>query len=243
MASTASDDRERQAERRGPFGHGAATDPAHAPRRDGAADLLLERQEDAGGEDEHEDPQRVQRRVVGLRQGAEPEDLEPVRRDARDHEPRADGEGALGQRLLGRLEESLSALGHGSGRSRRRPRGGATKAYEPTPARRDSGRGDPGAAPYPPVRAHRARQRNRPLLRGTRPGAAAAVLQRVGGHVGDDRADARPVHRALRHRRPRPAGPGPLGGPARPVPDGGLRGRRRGAARPARLGHLPASWG
>ena len=70
-------------------------------------------------------------------------------------------------------------------------------------------------------------------------GRPAALPQRVGVDAGHQRDRDRAVPRALRPRRPRPAGPGPHLDPARAVLDGRLRGRRRGAARRGRLGPLP----
>ncbi len=87
--------------------------PWRSPVGDRAPDLLLEREEEAGREHEDEDPERVEGRVVGLAQGAERQDLEEVRRDARDEQTGADDEGALGEGAAGGFDQPLGALGHG----------------------------------------------------------------------------------------------------------------------------------
>ena len=83
--------------RPGGFAHdGPAADGPRAPVGDGAAHLLLERQEEARRDDEHEDPQAVERGVLRLGQALERQDLEPVRGDAGDDEAEADRIGAFG---------------------------------------------------------------------------------------------------------------------------------------------------
>ena len=90
-----------------------ATDVPAAPVGDRSSHLLLEREEEPGRDDEHEDPQSVERRVLGLVERLEGEDLEPVRREARDHQPEADRIRAFGQRhLAGRVDDALCALRH-----------------------------------------------------------------------------------------------------------------------------------
>ena len=75
----------------------ARTEPANAALRttgpppiaaaaavgDRAAHLLLEREEEPGRDDEHEDPEAVERRVLGLVEALERQDLEAVGGDAR----------------------------------------------------------------------------------------------------------------------------------------------------------------
>ena len=70
------------------------------------------------------------------------------------------------------------------------------------------------------------------LGRGTPP----AVLQRLGAEPRHQPPPRRGVRRAVRHRRPRPAGPRAHRGPARPVHHGRLRRRRPGPRRPPRTG-------
>jgi len=94
----------------------AAADAVRAPRRERPADLLLDGQEDAGCEHEDEHPERVQRAVVGLAQAPEREDLEQVRRDARDRQTHADDDRALWQRECG--DQLLGALARGGRRVR-----------------------------------------------------------------------------------------------------------------------------
>ena len=74
---------ERGARPRGLPDDGAATLVVGAAVRDRAPDLLLEREEEPGRDDEQQDPEPVQRGVVGLGETAEREDLESVRGDTR----------------------------------------------------------------------------------------------------------------------------------------------------------------
>ncbi len=71
-------------------------DTSRAPVGDRAPDLLLEREEEPGRDDEHEDPQTVEGGVLGFVEGLEREDLEGVGGDARDQEPDTDGVRAFG---------------------------------------------------------------------------------------------------------------------------------------------------
>ena len=73
-------DREHETGGRGSSHDRPAADAPGPAVGDGAADLLLEREEEAGREHEHEDPEAVERGVVGLRQRPEREDLEAVGR-------------------------------------------------------------------------------------------------------------------------------------------------------------------
>ena len=87
--------------------------PRARPVGDRPAHLLLEREEEPGRDDEHEDPQAVERRVLGLVECLEGEDLEAVRGEARDQEAEPDGVGAFGQRhLASSLDDALCALRH-----------------------------------------------------------------------------------------------------------------------------------
>ncbi len=112
------DDPEPEADRQPGSEHGGApddrpaADAAGAPRRDRAPDLLLEREEEPRREHEDRDPQRVQGRVVSFAQGAERQDLEEVRRHARDEQTGTDDVGALGDGAAGGLDQPLGALGH-----------------------------------------------------------------------------------------------------------------------------------
>ena len=93
---------------------------------DGASDLLLEREEEAGRHDEHEDPEPVERRVLRLGEALERQDLEAVRGDAGDQQAEADGVGAFGHwQLASGLDESLCALRHALSRSGPGKGGGA----------------------------------------------------------------------------------------------------------------------
>ena len=79
-------------------------------------DFLLEREEEPGRDDEQQDPEPVQRGVVGLGETAERKDLESVRGDTRDDETQTDRVRALGHReLASRLDHALCALGHARG--------------------------------------------------------------------------------------------------------------------------------
>ena len=67
-----------------------------------AADLLFERLEQAGREDEHHRPQHVERVVVGVRQPLRRQDLEAVRAETDDDQSRANGPRTFGYgKLLG----------------------------------------------------------------------------------------------------------------------------------------------
>ena len=90
-----------------------AADAVRAPVRQRAADLLLERLEQAGRDDEHDRPEDVERRVVGGREALGGDDLEAVRGQAEDDETDADRVRAFGHRqLLGGPDQPLSAFNH-----------------------------------------------------------------------------------------------------------------------------------
>ncbi len=105
--------REDQARLGGLAHHRPAADRAGAAVGDRAPDLLLEREEEPRRDDEHEDPETVERRVLRLGEALERQDLEAVGRDARDQEPEADGVGPFGDgQLASGFDESLCALRH-----------------------------------------------------------------------------------------------------------------------------------
>src|SRR4029077_5822551 len=68
------------------------------------------------GANDDEDPQSVERGVLGLVERLEGQDLEPVGREARDHEAEADGIRAFRQRCFASsLDDALCALRHSAG--------------------------------------------------------------------------------------------------------------------------------
>ena len=106
--------REAAAQHARPAHDGRSADTVHATRRHRPPDLLLEREEDAGGQDEHDDPERVQRAVVELVQPAEREDLEGVRREPGHDQTRSDGKRSRGHRCTRREPPpTLDAGGRG----------------------------------------------------------------------------------------------------------------------------------
>ena len=112
--TTASPTRQPEPEHRGASDDRPTADALGTPVRDRATDFLLEREEEAGREDEDEDPERVQRGVVGLAERAEREDLEDVGGDTAHEQTGADGEGAFRKRSAGGFDQPLGALGHAS---------------------------------------------------------------------------------------------------------------------------------
>ena len=107
---------EHRAGERGFLHNRPATDAPAATVGDRSADFLLEREEEPGRDDEHEDPQPVERCILGLVERLEGEDLEPVRRESRDHQPEADCVGTFGQRhLASSVDDALCALRHFAG--------------------------------------------------------------------------------------------------------------------------------
>ena len=99
------------AEQRGLAQHGQATLAERPPVGQGAADLLLDREEEAGGEDERGEPELVDRRRAVRAQSVAGEREEPVRRQAGDDEPDGHRERALGH-------QRPEVLGHVPGRGR-----------------------------------------------------------------------------------------------------------------------------
>ena len=126
------------------------TGPPPTPRtragRDRAPDFLLERQEHAGREHEHEHPQRVERRVVGLAQSAEREDLEAVGGDARRSRGR--------RRPRTCLPAPSGARDRRPTRARRRPPRRHCSAMRRAQARA-ARRGLGASTPFPLVRSRR----------------------------------------------------------------------------------------